>query len=63
MWKGSAFAALHRGRPPEMPVNYGSPPSLGECGWPVRLYRCSGSPDIVIAVAKSTKFKFLVDLK
>ncbi|KAF3816064.1 hypothetical protein GH733_016166 [Mirounga leonina] len=28
VWKGSAFAALHRGRPPEMPVNYGSPPSL-----------------------------------
>ncbi|XP_051006254.1 bromodomain and WD repeat-containing protein 1 [Acomys russatus] len=30
VWKGSAFAALHRGRPPEMPVNYGSPPSLVE---------------------------------
>uniref|UniRef100_A0A673T9A5 Bromodomain and WD repeat domain containing 1 n=1 Tax=Suricata suricatta TaxID=37032 RepID=A0A673T9A5_SURSU len=30
VWKGSAFAALHRGRPPEMPVNYGSPPNLGK---------------------------------
>ncbi|XP_059576728.1 LOW QUALITY PROTEIN: bromodomain and WD repeat-containing protein 1 [Alligator mississippiensis] len=29
-WKGSAFAALHRGRPPEMPVNYGTPPNLVE---------------------------------
>uniref|UniRef100_A0A7M4FCH8 Bromodomain and WD repeat domain containing 1 n=1 Tax=Crocodylus porosus TaxID=8502 RepID=A0A7M4FCH8_CROPO len=28
VWKGSAFAALHRGRPPEMPVNYGTPPNL-----------------------------------
>ncbi|CAH2314773.1 bromodomain and WD repeat-containing 3 isoform X2 [Pelobates cultripes] len=24
-WRGSAFAALHRGRPPELPVNYGRP--------------------------------------
>uniref|UniRef100_A0A8C3E6Q0 Bromodomain and WD repeat-containing protein 1 n=1 Tax=Corvus moneduloides TaxID=1196302 RepID=A0A8C3E6Q0_CORMO len=30
VWKGSAFAALHRGRPPEMPVNYGTPPNLVE---------------------------------
>ncbi|XP_060054692.1 bromodomain and WD repeat-containing protein 1 isoform X1 [Erinaceus europaeus] len=30
VWKGSAFAALHRGRPPEMPVNYGAPPNLVE---------------------------------
>ncbi|XP_070615885.1 bromodomain and WD repeat-containing protein 3 [Erythrolamprus reginae] len=27
-WKGSAFAALHRGRPPEVPVNYGKPPNV-----------------------------------
>uniref|UniRef100_A0A8B9PXF8 Bromodomain and WD repeat-containing protein 1 n=1 Tax=Apteryx owenii TaxID=8824 RepID=A0A8B9PXF8_APTOW len=27
LWKGSAFAALHRGRPPELPVNYGKPPN------------------------------------
>ncbi|KAM4663406.1 bromodomain and WD repeat-containing protein 3 [Discoglossus pictus] len=25
LWKGSAFAALHRGRPPELPVSYGKP--------------------------------------
>uniref|UniRef100_A0A8B9NL93 Bromodomain and WD repeat-containing protein 1 n=1 Tax=Accipiter nisus TaxID=211598 RepID=A0A8B9NL93_9AVES len=30
LWKGSAFAALHRGRPPELPVNYGKPPNVGE---------------------------------
>ncbi|KAL8186217.1 UNVERIFIED_CONTAM: hypothetical protein K2H54_066223 [Gekko kuhli] len=29
VWKGSALAALHCGRPPESPVNYGSPPSIG----------------------------------
>ncbi|NXU95209.1 BRWD3 protein, partial [Xiphorhynchus elegans] len=28
LWKGSAFAALHRGRPPELPVNYGRPPNV-----------------------------------
>uniref|UniRef100_A0A8C6JDR3 Bromodomain and WD repeat-containing protein 1 n=1 Tax=Melopsittacus undulatus TaxID=13146 RepID=A0A8C6JDR3_MELUD len=28
VWKSSAFAALHRGRPPEFPVNYGTPPNL-----------------------------------
>ncbi|XP_030054921.1 PH-interacting protein [Microcaecilia unicolor] len=27
-WKGSALAALHCGRPPEAPINYGSPPSI-----------------------------------
>uniref|UniRef100_A0A8C3K959 Bromodomain and WD repeat-containing protein 1 n=1 Tax=Calidris pygmaea TaxID=425635 RepID=A0A8C3K959_9CHAR len=30
LWKGSAFAALHRGRPPELPVNYGKPPNVGD---------------------------------
>uniref|UniRef100_A0A8C6JB39 Uncharacterized protein n=1 Tax=Melopsittacus undulatus TaxID=13146 RepID=A0A8C6JB39_MELUD len=30
VWKSSAFAALHRGRPPEFPVNYGTPPNLVE---------------------------------
>ncbi|XP_078068075.1 bromodomain and WD repeat-containing protein 3 isoform X4 [Mustelus asterias] len=27
-WKGSAFAALHRGRPPEPPANYGKSPNI-----------------------------------
>ncbi|XP_069749711.1 bromodomain and WD repeat-containing protein 3-like isoform X4 [Narcine bancroftii] len=27
-WKGSSFAALHRGRPPEPPVNYGKCPNI-----------------------------------
>uniref|UniRef100_A0AAY4C4D8 Bromo domain-containing protein n=1 Tax=Denticeps clupeoides TaxID=299321 RepID=A0AAY4C4D8_9TELE len=30
VWKGSALAALHCGRPPEPPVIYGSPPSIGD---------------------------------
>ncbi|XP_066555723.1 bromodomain and WD repeat-containing protein 3 isoform X2 [Amia ocellicauda] len=30
LWKGSAFAALHRGRPPEMPLTYKYPPNLVE---------------------------------
>uniref|UniRef100_A0A8C6XZ87 PH-interacting protein n=1 Tax=Naja naja TaxID=35670 RepID=A0A8C6XZ87_NAJNA len=30
VWKGSALAALHCGRPPESPINYGSPPSIGK---------------------------------
>ncbi|XP_072441757.1 bromodomain and WD repeat-containing protein 1-like isoform X1 [Chiloscyllium punctatum] len=30
VWRGSAFAALHRGRPPEMPITYGSSPSVVE---------------------------------
>ncbi|XP_044940428.1 bromodomain and WD repeat-containing protein 1 isoform X1 [Mustela putorius furo] len=41
VWKGSAFAALHRGRPPEMPVNYGSPPSLVEIHRGKQLTGCS----------------------
>lgn len=30
VWKGSALAALHCGRPPEPPIIYGSPPNIGE---------------------------------
>uniref|UniRef100_A0A803SN92 PH-interacting protein n=1 Tax=Anolis carolinensis TaxID=28377 RepID=A0A803SN92_ANOCA len=30
VWKGSALAALHCGRPPELPVNYGNPASIGK---------------------------------
>ncbi|XP_055390826.1 PH-interacting protein isoform X4 [Bubalus kerabau] len=30
VWKGSALAALHCGRPPESPINYGSPPSIAD---------------------------------
>uniref|UniRef100_A0A674KA90 Bromo domain-containing protein n=1 Tax=Terrapene triunguis TaxID=2587831 RepID=A0A674KA90_9SAUR len=30
VWKCSALAALRRGRPPEIPVNYGPPPSIVE---------------------------------
>ncbi|KAM5281188.1 bromodomain and WD repeat-containing protein 1 [Ctenodactylus gundi] len=41
VWKGSAFAALHRGRPPEMPVNYGSPPNLVEIHRGKHLTGCS----------------------
>ncbi|XP_013360293.1 PREDICTED: bromodomain and WD repeat-containing protein 1 isoform X2 [Chinchilla lanigera] len=41
VWKGSAFAALHRGRPPEMPVNYGSPPNIVEIHRGKQLTGCS----------------------
>ncbi|KAM4888487.1 bromodomain and WD repeat-containing protein 1 isoform 1-T1 [Thomomys bottae] len=41
VWKGSAFAALHRGRPPEMPVHCGSPPSLVEIHRGKQLTGCS----------------------
>ncbi|XP_004842422.1 bromodomain and WD repeat-containing protein 1 isoform X1 [Heterocephalus glaber] len=41
VWKGSAFAALHRGRPPEMPVNYGFPPNLVEIHRGKQLTGCS----------------------
>uniref|UniRef100_A0A7N8XXS2 PH-interacting protein n=1 Tax=Mastacembelus armatus TaxID=205130 RepID=A0A7N8XXS2_9TELE len=30
VWKGSALAALHCGRPPEAPIIYGSPPNIGK---------------------------------
>ncbi|GCB60888.1 hypothetical protein scyTo_0011213, partial [Scyliorhinus torazame] len=40
IWRGSAFAALHRGRPPEVPITYGSPPSVVEV---VRGRRLTGS--------------------
>ncbi|XP_076975178.1 bromodomain and WD repeat-containing protein 1 isoform X2 [Tamandua tetradactyla] len=41
VWKGSDFAALHRGRPPEIPVNYGSPPNLVEIHRGKQLTGCS----------------------
>ncbi|XP_028902752.1 PH-interacting protein isoform X1 [Ornithorhynchus anatinus] len=37
VWKGSALAALHCGRPPESPVNYGSPPSIADTLFSRRL--------------------------
>ncbi|XP_066556404.1 PH-interacting protein isoform X2 [Amia ocellicauda] len=37
VWKGSALAALHCGRPPEPPVNYGSPPNIAETVYGRRL--------------------------
>uniref|UniRef100_A0A6Q2ZDP4 Bromo domain-containing protein n=1 Tax=Esox lucius TaxID=8010 RepID=A0A6Q2ZDP4_ESOLU len=37
VWKGSALAALHCGRPPEPPVIYGSPPSIVETNHGRRL--------------------------
>uniref|UniRef100_A0A4W3IIC0 PH-interacting protein n=1 Tax=Callorhinchus milii TaxID=7868 RepID=A0A4W3IIC0_CALMI len=40
VWKGSALAALHRGRPPEPPINYGSPPSIVDT---VRARQLTGS--------------------
>ncbi|XP_062406416.1 PH-interacting protein isoform X3 [Sardina pilchardus] len=37
VWKGSALAALHCGRPPEPPVIYGSPPNIVETSFSRRL--------------------------
>uniref|UniRef100_A0A3P8UKX5 PH-interacting protein n=1 Tax=Cynoglossus semilaevis TaxID=244447 RepID=A0A3P8UKX5_CYNSE len=37
VWKGSALAALHCGRPPEPPVIYGSPPNIVETSHGRRL--------------------------
>uniref|UniRef100_A0AAR2LZD5 PH-interacting protein n=1 Tax=Pygocentrus nattereri TaxID=42514 RepID=A0AAR2LZD5_PYGNA len=37
VWKGSALAALHCGRPPEPPVIYGSPPNIVETAYSRRL--------------------------
>uniref|UniRef100_A0AAQ5XEN0 Bromo domain-containing protein n=1 Tax=Amphiprion ocellaris TaxID=80972 RepID=A0AAQ5XEN0_AMPOC len=37
VWKGSALAALHCGRPPEPPIIYGSPPNIVETSYGRRL--------------------------
>uniref|UniRef100_A0A3Q3ELN5 PH-interacting protein n=1 Tax=Kryptolebias marmoratus TaxID=37003 RepID=A0A3Q3ELN5_KRYMA len=37
VWKGSALAALHCGRPPEPPIIYGSPPNIVETYYSRRL--------------------------
>uniref|UniRef100_A0A8D3CX84 Pleckstrin homology domain interacting protein n=1 Tax=Scophthalmus maximus TaxID=52904 RepID=A0A8D3CX84_SCOMX len=37
VWKGSALAALHCGRPPEPPIIYGSPPNIVETSHGRRL--------------------------
>uniref|UniRef100_A0A7N9AS51 PH-interacting protein n=1 Tax=Mastacembelus armatus TaxID=205130 RepID=A0A7N9AS51_9TELE len=37
VWKGSALAALHCGRPPEAPIIYGSPPNIVETSYSRRL--------------------------
>ncbi|XP_061756956.1 PH-interacting protein isoform X1 [Nerophis ophidion] len=37
VWKASALAALHCGRPPEPPIIYGSPPNIVETGHGRRL--------------------------
>lgn len=37
VWKGSALAALHCGRPPEPPVIFGSPPNIVETSFSRRL--------------------------
>uniref|UniRef100_A0A8C0J5F6 Bromodomain and WD repeat domain containing 1 n=1 Tax=Chelonoidis abingdonii TaxID=106734 RepID=A0A8C0J5F6_CHEAB len=41
VWKGSALAALRRGRPPEIPVNYGPPPNLVEVNRAKQLTGCA----------------------
>nr|XP_020645039.1 bromodomain and WD repeat-containing protein 1 isoform X1 [Pogona vitticeps] len=41
--KGSVIAALHRGRPPEMPANCDKVPSLVELNYAKQLTGCTGS--------------------
>ncbi|XP_073919378.1 bromodomain and WD repeat-containing protein 3 isoform X4 [Castor canadensis] len=41
LWKGSAFAALHRGRPPELPANYVKPPNVVNITSARQLTGCS----------------------
>uniref|UniRef100_A0A8C5R7B4 Pleckstrin homology domain interacting protein n=1 Tax=Leptobrachium leishanense TaxID=445787 RepID=A0A8C5R7B4_9ANUR len=43
VWKGSALAALHCGRPPEEPINFGCPPSIANTVFARKLngkYKC-----------------------
>ncbi|XP_015744769.1 bromodomain and WD repeat-containing protein 1 isoform X2 [Python bivittatus] len=40
-WKGSGIAALHRGRPPEIPINCGRQPSLVELNYAKQLTGCT----------------------
>ncbi|XP_058040935.1 bromodomain and WD repeat-containing protein 1 isoform X1 [Ahaetulla prasina] len=40
-WKGSGIAALHRGRPPEIPINCGRKPSLVELNYAKQLTGCT----------------------
>ncbi|KAM3836751.1 bromodomain and WD repeat-containing protein 1 isoform 2-T2 [Vipera latastei] len=40
-WKGSGIAALHRGRPPEIPINCGRKPSLVELNYAKQLIGCT----------------------
>uniref|UniRef100_A0A8C9T218 Bromodomain and WD repeat domain containing 3 n=1 Tax=Scleropages formosus TaxID=113540 RepID=A0A8C9T218_SCLFO len=51
VWSGSAFAALHRGRPPEPPITYGRPPNVGERKFSVQL--TSGTARFTHAVPAS----------
>ncbi|XP_048653245.1 bromodomain and WD repeat-containing protein 3 [Marmota marmota marmota] len=48
LWNGSAFAALHRGRPPELPVNYVKPPNVEPFVENTILSPCQGLPCRVI---------------
>uniref|UniRef100_A0A8C7ERJ4 Bromodomain and WD repeat domain containing 3 n=1 Tax=Neovison vison TaxID=452646 RepID=A0A8C7ERJ4_NEOVI len=41
LWNGSAFAALHRGRPPELPANYVKPPNVVNITSARQLTGCS----------------------
>ncbi|XP_044298191.1 bromodomain and WD repeat-containing protein 1 isoform X3 [Varanus komodoensis] len=43
VWKGSVLAALHRGRPPEMPVNCATLPNLVEENYAKHLTGCTRS--------------------
>ncbi|XP_028583028.2 bromodomain and WD repeat-containing protein 1 isoform X4 [Podarcis muralis] len=46
IWKGSVIAALHRGRPPEIPVNCDKAPSFVEVNYAKQLTGCTRSSSI-----------------
>ncbi|CAI5772550.1 and WD repeat-containing 1 isoform X1 [Podarcis lilfordi] len=46
IWKGSVIATLHRGRPPEIPVNCDKAPSFVEVNYAKQLTGCTRSSSI-----------------
>ncbi|XP_051877106.1 bromodomain and WD repeat-containing protein 3 isoform X4 [Pristis pectinata] len=51
VWKGSAFAALHRGRPPEPPINYGKCPNVVNITTAKQLTGCGRHSQVFPIVA------------
>uniref|UniRef100_A0A8C5TJY7 Bromodomain and WD repeat domain containing 3 n=1 Tax=Malurus cyaneus samueli TaxID=2593467 RepID=A0A8C5TJY7_9PASS len=68
LWKGSAFAALHRGRPPELPVNYGKPPNVVHIVYCIAFDRSgrrifTGSDDCLVKIWATDDGRLLSTLR